>query len=95
MACGVPVIATDRGGVNELIVDGVSGFLVDPQDGEAMETTARKVLGDEALAMRVREAARRRAVECFSESAIVDRYESLYRELVPLPASAVPPREGT
>jgi N-acetyl-alpha-D-glucosaminyl L-malate synthase BshA len=94
MACGVPVIATSRGGTNELVEDGVSGFLVDPDDGEAMVATARRVLDDGALALRVGEAARRRAVECFSESAVVDRYEALYRELLRSPVPAVPPMGG-
>lgn len=86
MACGVPVIATSHGGTTELVENGVSGFLVDPDDGEAMAATARRVLDDSALAARVGAAARRRAVECFSETAVVDRYESLYRELLRTPA---------
>jgi len=94
MACGVPVIATSRGGTSELVEDGVSGFLVDPHDGEAMVATARRVLDDGALALRVGEAARRRAVDCFSESAVVDRYEALYRELLLSPVPAVPPMGG-
>ena len=47
-----------------------------------------------ALALRVGEAARRRAVDCFSESAVVDRYEALYRELLRSPVPAVPPMGG-
>ena len=35
MACGTPVIAYNRGLVSEIVVDGVTGYIVNPQDGVA------------------------------------------------------------
>ena len=45
MACGVPVVAYDRGGPGELITDGVTGWLVPPDDISAM-TSAIKRIGE-------------------------------------------------
>jgi len=82
MACGVPVIATGRGGTGELIEDGVSGFLVEPHDVEEIARLGVGVLRDRDLRERVSAAARTRAVERFSETAVVDCYEALYRDLL-------------
>tara|TARA_Y100001968_G_scaffold251771_1_gene237011 strand:+ start:980 stop:2071 length:1092 start_codon:yes stop_codon:yes gene_type:complete len=43
MACGVPVIAYERGGPGELIRSGINGFLVPPDDVEAMKLAALKI----------------------------------------------------
>jgi L-malate glycosyltransferase len=95
MACGVPVIATNGGGTTELIEDGKSGFLVDPHDEDAMVAAARRVLTEPDLSVRIGVGARRRAVDLFSESAVVDRYESLYRELVRAPQPGVRTAAGS
>jgi glycosyltransferase involved in cell wall biosynthesis len=44
-ACGTPVVAFRRGGLGEIIVDGVTGFLVAPDDLGAASDSVRKVAG--------------------------------------------------
>ena len=82
MSCGVPVIATSRGGTAELIEDGRSGLLTDPDDIEAIQAAGIGLLRDPARRRAMGEAGRERAIASFSETAIVDRYEELYRDLL-------------
>jgi len=90
MACGVPVIATSNGGTRELIEEGISGFLRDPDDVQGMARIGLRILQDEGLHETISHAARRRAVEHFSEERLVDRYEALYRDLLKKTAAMRP-----
>ncbi len=49
MSCGLPVVATDVGGVGEAVSDGVSGRLVAPGDTEAFAAALEELLGDASL----------------------------------------------
>lgn len=49
LAVGTPVIATDVGGVSEVVRDGENGLLVPPGDEEALATAVRRLVGDTAL----------------------------------------------
>lgn len=77
MACGKPVIATRRGALPEVVVDGVTGTLVSPGDHAAL---ADAIVSYARLPSMRREhalAARRRAVECFH----IDHCAKAYLEL--------------
>ena len=65
-ACGKPVVGGRSGGAAEAIVHGATGFLVEPDDVQALVQTLRKLLGDSALRREMGLAGRRRAVEDFS-----------------------------
>jgi len=78
-AMGVPVIASRVGGLPEVIEDGVTGRLLPVGDVTAMTTAALELLGDPARLLRMRDAARERAVGRFEMNAVLDRYEALYR----------------
>jgi phosphatidylinositol alpha-1,6-mannosyltransferase len=62
-ACGVPSIAGRSGGSHEAVVDGVTGFVVDPHDVRGVRAALDRVLGDGALRERLGAAARKRAVD--------------------------------
>jgi L-malate glycosyltransferase len=79
MACGVPVVASDVGGIPEVVADGVSGFLAPVGDVDRMADATRRLLTDDVLHDRLAKAARRRAEEHFRLQPAVDRYEALYR----------------
>jgi glycosyltransferase involved in cell wall biosynthesis len=62
MACGVPVIGTEAGGVKELIADGQTGILVPPKDPTALARAIRDLAADPAKAERLSAAGRAHVV---------------------------------
>ena len=80
MARGKPMIATRVGGNPEMVEDGVSGLLVEPEDPDGLAAAIVRLLDEPERADAMGRAARRRA-EAFSWGRMVDRYEALYREL--------------
>jgi N-acetyl-alpha-D-glucosaminyl L-malate synthase BshA len=74
MACGTPVIASNAGGLREVVEDGVSGYLLPVGATDAMAEAGARILKDDALRRKMRAAARRIAVERFSADAIVPQY---------------------
>src|SRR5204863_9193910 len=68
MACGVPPVATNAGGLPELVTNGVDGFLEDVGDVAAQSARVIELLTDEGLHERMAQAARDTAVRQFSTS---------------------------
>jgi glycosyltransferase involved in cell wall biosynthesis len=81
MAARTPIVASALDGYMNVATDSRDAILVAPGDVDALEAGLRKVLDDRALATRLVEAGRRRAVE-FSMSAVADRYEEIYFEVL-------------
>jgi glycosyltransferase involved in cell wall biosynthesis len=73
MACGTPVIATPRGSVPEVVVDGETGFIVPVEDYPSVAAERLKHLDDIDPA-----ACRRRVVEHFSKESMVEGYERIF-----------------
>jgi glycosyltransferase involved in cell wall biosynthesis len=65
MAAGKPVVATRVGGVPEIVVEGVTGYLIPPRDVEALASRLQ-ALADPDVRARLGRAARERAVALFS-----------------------------
>ena len=82
MACEVPVVSTDVGGLPELNVDGETGFLRPVGDVEGMTEAALQILTRPDLHARMAQAARRRAAEHFDLDRIVPQYEAHYDRVV-------------
>jgi phosphatidylinositol alpha-mannosyltransferase len=89
MAAGLPVVASDIAGYDEVVRDGVDGLLVPPDDPAALAVAIGKVLDDPALARRLGDAGRERAA-AFDWSVIEERIEGLYEKA--LHARATPIR---
>ena len=79
MACGTPVVATDVGGVHEVVDDGVTGFLAGRDDQQAFAEKLRALLFGGADAVAMGQKAREVAVERYRREKIVALYEALYR----------------
>lgn len=83
MACGVPVIGTNIGGMPEIINPGVNGFLVELGDTEQAARYAIDMLSDEVLLQKLRQGALDTVSEHFHSSKILEQYEGLYEQLMP------------
>jgi starch synthase len=95
MACETPVVATDTGGIPEVIEDGQTGFLI-PFEAEDRTGTptdparfardiaqrVNELIADRELARRMGQAGRRVVIERFSWRAVAERTLELYRSLV-------------
>jgi len=81
MACGKPVIASRSSSLPEIVEDGVTGILCPIGDVSAFAAACRKLAENPDLRNKYGQAAKRRAVELFSEDAIIPRYVALYGEL--------------
>lgn len=76
LAVGVPVVATNVGGFAEIVEDGVSGWLVPPDDPEQLAAAIAKALDDEAMRAAAAKAALLRADE-YDVTRVVERVEAL------------------
>lgn len=81
MACGVPVVSTDSGGLPEVNAHGVSGMLSPVGNVEAMAENAWHILRDEETYKRFRAGALAQA-RIFDLENVLPRYEELYKSLV-------------
>jgi glycosyltransferase involved in cell wall biosynthesis len=81
MAAGVASVASRVGGVTDVLVDGVSGFLVPPGDKATLARALRNVLLDRALAARVGAAGRESVRRRCSPERTLPPLEDLYRRL--------------
>lgn len=82
MACEVPVVASNIGGIPEVVSDGETGYLCSLGDTDGMAHAALTVLRDPARRREMGQAARRRAVTHFSPGLIVPQYLEAYRRTV-------------
>ncbi|HEV8441288.1 MAG TPA: glycosyltransferase family 4 protein [Methylomirabilota bacterium] len=81
-AAGVPVVASEVGGVPEVVVDGVTGVLVKPESPTELSRGIEAVLGDQPGAERRADAARRLVEDRFSHRAIMTRLLDVYDQLL-------------
>jgi glycosyltransferase involved in cell wall biosynthesis len=82
MAAGLPVVASDVGGIPEIVEDGVTGRLVAPGDASALATAMAEMLSQPEQRARLGAAAAVRA-RYFSEERFATNVAQLYREIVP------------
>jgi len=78
LAAGIPVVATDVGGVAEVVADGETGLLAPSEDSDALAEAVWK-LRDDSLRATFGIAARKRYEARFTIAAMVERTEQVYR----------------
>jgi N-acetyl-alpha-D-glucosaminyl L-malate synthase BshA len=87
MACGLPVVASQVGGLPEVITDGLTGYLRQPDDHAGMAAAVLDLLDDPSLRERIARLARASVVDRFDEDRVVPMYEALYERLLTVPAA--------
>lgn len=82
MACGVPVVASDIGGVPDWLADGKVGFRVPPNDPAAIAQAAEKILADPRLDHRMGQEGQRQIRERFTLEGHVEQLLGIYRRAI-------------
>jgi glycosyltransferase involved in cell wall biosynthesis len=82
MSCGLPVIATEIGGLQEVVTPCDDGWLCPVGDCRCMAAHALAVLRDDDRREAMGRAARKKAVERFSPELIVPKYEKVYERVL-------------
>ncbi len=81
MACSVPVVATETGGLPEIVEDGKTGFLVPVGDVAALAEAMQALLENPGLHEKMAVLSREKAGR-FSPAGIIPQYEELYRSVI-------------
>lgn len=82
MACEVPVISTNVGGLPEVVRNGVNGYMVQLGDISSMAERSIEILSDDQKRLAMGHAGRAWAVERFNTENVIPLYESIYRRVV-------------
>lgn len=82
MACGVPVVASNAGGIPEVVLHGETGYLSAVGNYEEMANNVLKLFFDEELWLHLSSNSLHRAYELFNAERIVDQYEKIYEGVI-------------
>jgi glycosyltransferase involved in cell wall biosynthesis len=82
MAASLPVVATNVGGNAEAVKDGVSGFIVPPEDPVALSEAIIRLLSDPAVAIEMGASGKRLATEQFTSETMMNRTTAVYKRLL-------------
>lgn len=81
MSCGIPVVATDVGGVTEAL-DNSCGYICKPKDHEEIGKRVVELLNDEVLRKKMGENARQKVIDNFTIDKFINAYEKVYHQVV-------------
>jgi glycosyltransferase involved in cell wall biosynthesis len=82
MSCGLPVVATNIGGNNEVISSGSNGFLIPPKSPKALAKTILELLDDHQLRKKIGKAARNTIEESYTWDKITDNIQDCYESIL-------------
>jgi len=78
MAHGIPCVCGNRDAAREVVIDGETGFVVDPRSAGAVADALRRILMDHSLRKRMKRAATKRFDRCFTKA----RFEARFLEML-------------
>ena len=79
MACALPIVATNVGGIPDQVLSGVNGILVNPGKPEELAIALMKVSNDKAIWRTMQEASYRFAVEGYDMKTYIPKIADIYR----------------
>ena len=82
MACGVPCVGTNTGGIPEVIENGRTGYICEVGDIDMISSMSLKILQDDELHWQFSKAGIKRARTQFSSGKILNQYEDIYYQLM-------------
>jgi glycosyltransferase involved in cell wall biosynthesis len=81
MAAGCPVVGANRGGIPDIVSDGVNGCLYDPDEPASLITAVQRLLGDAPTRSQLRQAARLEA-ERWGWAGATEQLRAYYRQVL-------------
>ena len=81
-ACGTPVVAFNCGGLEDIVHDKVTGYLIKPFDHKLLAKKILRILGNEDKKNSMKEASIKRAMDLWDEKKISKKYADLYQEII-------------
>ena len=82
MASRTPIVATDVGGISEVIIQGKTGYLVRSQSADSLAEGLFKCISEQALTKEIIERAYELVVSKHSLLSMLNEYEKLYKRLI-------------
>ena len=82
MAAGLPVVATDVGGLSEVVKQGETGWLVAPKDVVGLAEAISQLLANDTMRAAFGQAGRRRVERRFSVAAMVQQHQEVFLRLL-------------
>ncbi len=81
LSYGLPVIASNVSGLEEIIEDGVNGFLFEPGDGDKLSSLMKKLWNDPDLCSKLGLHGRKKTIEHYNEKTFYKHYFHIYKQL--------------
>lgn len=81
MACGLPCVASDVGGVGLVIMDHHNGFIIDPSDQKALKNSLLLLISDTGLRDQLGQNARKSTINEFNWKNVSINFERIFREV--------------
>ncbi len=82
MELGLPVVASNVGGIPDVVVDGESGILVPEKDPQALADAFKRLEANPTLVQQLLEGSRKRICDCFSWDGIIERQIAAYKKII-------------
>lgn len=92
MGVGLPVVATETGGIPEVVTTGKTGILVPSKNSKALSAAILEIIRDPKMARQMGEMGRRDARLKFNLDDMISELEQIYEEMATQPSFAVEPR---